>query len=123
MKHLLFLTVFFARLETSIGQTYFTKKIYFYEDTAFYIGCGVLTHSSVLYFTSDTSIKNNNKKAYNIVVECPELYGKDFFKKGIKYKVTLSTDYAKMGRYFSKTIFRKMRKEKQLYFCEKIEIE
>jgi len=125
MKHIITITtlLFCLFLNDTSGQTTVNKKLFFFQDSVFFVGCGNITYASVLFFVSDTSSKSKPAAQYNIVVECPELYGKDFFKKGIKYKLVLSKDYKKMSTYFSKNIFSKLRKRKNLYLCEKIEVE
>ena len=103
------------------GQTKITKTLYFFQDSVFYIGCGGETHASLLLFVSDLRASKMISNQYHIVVECLELYGSGYFRKGARYKLMLSKDYKKMSSYFSKGIFSTFRKKKNLYISEKID--
>ena len=65
--------------------------------------------------------KNKEPDQYYIVIECPELYGENFFKKRIKYNLTLSKEYKKLEAYFSKNNISSLMKKKNLYICEIIQ--
>lgn len=125
MKHTITVIalLFSLFINNTVGQTTVSKSLFFCQDSIVFVGCGNITYASVLLFVSDTSSNSNATTQYNIVIECPELYGNSFFKKAVKYKLVLSKDFKKMSTYFSKNIFSKLRKRKNVYLCEKIEVE
>lgn len=123
MKQVIF--VFFLILlviNRSFAQAKLNTTLYYDHQTYYSIGCGVINYASVMAFMSDSSRLSNNVKRYNVVIVCPELYGEDFFKKGTRYKLTLSRDYKKIRTLFTKNNYLDLRKGRNLYFCEEIEI-
>jgi len=62
--------------------------------------CGVLAFASVMEFEVENVIyEKSDENVTRVIVPCPELYGKDFFKINETYKLTLEqgnnsdTDY------------------------------
>lgn len=121
-KSLIILTIIFCfAAKNIIGQTVTNKTLFFYQDSTVFVNCGTITYADVLFFVADTTQKKQAINEYYIVIECPELYGKDFFTKGAKYKLVLTKNYKKISKYFSKNIYLTLRKRKNLYLCDKIE--
>lgn len=121
-KNIIIITIIFClAVKNIIGQNVTTKILFFYQDSTAFVNCGTITYADALFFVADTTQKKKVINEFYVVIECPELYGKDFFTKGAKYKLALTENYKKISRYFSKNIFLTLRKRKNLYFCDKLE--
>ena len=123
MKQITFVFfLIFLVINCSFAQAKLNTTLYYDHQSYYSIGCGVINYASVMTFMSDSSRMGDNVKRYNVVILCPELYGEGFFKKGAKYKLTLSRDYKKIRTLFTKNNYSDLRKGRNLYFCEEIEI-